>query len=63
MPKNQGTVRTAIQPHDFENRDQTASHDSLLPLNLNLKKKKNTEKQALNSPPFKLTVLFLANTG
>ena len=63
MPKKQGTVRTAIQPHGFENRDQTASYDSLLPFEFESRKKKNTEKRALNSPPFKLTVLFLANTG
>ena len=40
--KKQGPVRTAVGPHDFENRDQTASHGSLLPLNLNLGKKKHT---------------------
>ena len=28
MPKKEGTIRTAVQPHGFENRDQTASHDS-----------------------------------
>ena len=32
-------MRTAVGPHGFENRDQTASHGSLLPLNLNLEKK------------------------
>ena len=30
MGKKQGPVRTAIGPHGFENRDQTASHGSLL---------------------------------
>ena len=29
MSKNQETVRTAVQPHGSENRDQTASHGSL----------------------------------
>ena len=31
MGKKQGPVRTAIESHGFENRDQTASHGSLLP--------------------------------
>jgi len=35
-------VRTAIGPHGFENRDQTASHGSLLPFESEPKKKKNT---------------------
>ena len=29
MSKKQGTVRIAVQPHGFENRNQTASHGSL----------------------------------
>ena len=44
MPKKQGTVRTVIQPHGFENRDQTASHDSLLPFEFESKKKKKKNK-------------------
>ena len=31
MGKKQGPVRTAVEPHSSENRDQTASHGSLLP--------------------------------
>ena len=31
MGKKQGPVRTAVGPHGSENRDQTASHGSLLP--------------------------------
>ena len=31
MLKKQGTIWTAIQPHSFENHDQTGSHGSLLP--------------------------------
>ena len=29
MGKKQGLVRTAVEPHGFENRDQTTSHGSL----------------------------------
>ena len=29
MPKKQEAVRTAVQPHGSENRDQTVSHGSL----------------------------------
>ena len=42
MGKSQGSVRTTIGPHGFENRDQTASHGSLLPFESELKKIKNT---------------------
>ena len=46
MPKKQGTIRTAVQPHGSENRDQTASHDSLLPFESEpLKKQKQKQKQ------------------
>ena len=40
MPKKQGTVRTTVQPHGSENRDQTASHGSLLPFESEPKRKK-----------------------
>ena len=42
MGKKQGSVRTAVKPHSSKNRDQTASHDSLLPFESELKKKKKT---------------------
>ena len=46
MSKKQGTVRIAVQPHGFENRNQTASHGSLWIWTFpKKKKKKNTEKQ------------------
>ena len=45
MGKKQGPVRTAVRPHGSENHDQIASHGSLLPLNLNLKKHTHREKQ------------------
>ena len=38
--KKQGPVRTAIWPHGSENRDQTASHGSLLPFESEPKRKK-----------------------
>ena len=44
MPKKQETVGTAVQPHGYGNRDQTASHDSLWIWTLK-KKKKHTETQ------------------
>ena len=44
MPKKQEAVRTAVQPHGSENRDQTVSHGSLWIWTFK-KKKKNTEKQ------------------
>ena len=31
MGKKQGPVRTVVEPHNSENRDQTTSHGSLLP--------------------------------
>ena len=31
IAKKQGPVQTAVGPHGSENRDQTASHGSLLP--------------------------------
>ena len=42
MSKKQETVRTAVQPHGSENRDQPASHGSF---ESEPKKNKNTEKQ------------------
>ena len=60
MPKKQGTVQTAIQLHGSENRDQTASHGSLLPFESKPKKnktkqnKKEHRKQALNSASFRV---------
>ena len=36
MLKKQGTVWTAIQPHGFENHDQTGSHGSLLPFEFHI---------------------------
>ena len=41
-----------------EPQSDTDSHGSLLPFE-SLPKKKNTEKQALNSAPFRLTVLMV----
>ena len=38
--KKQGPVQTMVGPHDSENRDQTTSHDSLLPI-----ESKQTNKQ------------------
>ena len=40
MCKKQGPVQTAVEPHGFENHDQTTSHGSLLPFESELKKKK-----------------------
>ena len=47
MSKKQGTVWIAVQPHGFENRNQTVSHGSLWiwTYKKKKKKKKNTEKQ------------------
>ena len=45
MPKKQEAVRTAVQPHGSENRDQTVSHGSLWIWTFKKKKKKNTETQ------------------
>ena len=47
MSKKQGPVLTAVGPHGSENRDQTGSHGSLLPIEFEPKKKekKNTEKE------------------
>ena len=47
MCKKQGPMRTAVRPHDSENRDQTASHGSLLPFESELKKKKKTLSTSL----------------
>ena len=44
MSKKQGTVRIAVQPHGFENRNQTASHGSLWIWTFQKKKKKKTQK-------------------
>ena len=41
MSKKQGTVRIAVQPHGFENRNQTASHGSLWIWTFQKKKKKH----------------------
>ena len=51
--KKKGPVRTAVGPHGSENRDQTASHGSLLPFQFEPKKKK---KKTLNSAPFRVRV-------
>jgi len=40
MCKKQELVQTAVEPYGFENCDQTTSHDSLLPFESELKKKK-----------------------
>ena len=48
MKKKQGPMQTAVGPHGSENRNQTASHGSLLPIESEpqkKKKKKNTEKE------------------
>ena len=48
MPKKQGTFQTTVQPHGSENRDQTTSHDSLLPIEskqTNKQTKKKGEKE------------------
>ncbi|KAM3708676.1 hypothetical protein ACJW31_02G114200 [Castanea mollissima] len=37
-------MQTAVEPHDSENRDQTTSHDSLLPFESEPKKKKKNTK-------------------
>ena len=39
MSKKQGPVLTAVGPHGSENRDQTGSHGSLLPIEFEPKKK------------------------
>ena len=44
MPKKQEAVRTAVQPHGSENRDQTVSHGSLWIWTLKKKKKKKNRK-------------------
>ena len=45
MGKKQGPVWTTVEPHGFENCDQTASHGSLLPFESEpLKKKKKHRK-------------------
>ena len=41
MSKKQGPVLTAVGPHGSENRDQTGSHGSLLPIEFEPKKKKH----------------------
>ena len=41
MRKKQGLVRTEVGPHGSENHDQTASHDCLLPIESEPKKKKS----------------------
>ena len=41
MKKKQGPMQTAVGPHGSENRNQTASHGSLLPIESEPKKKKN----------------------
>ena len=45
MPKMQGTVWTAVQPHSSENRDRTASHGSLWIWTLKKKKKNPKQKK------------------
>ena len=42
--KKQGPVWTAVEPHGSENRDQTASHGSLLPFQSEPPKKKKKKK-------------------
>ena len=44
MGKKQLSVRTAVRPHGSKNHDQTDSHGSCFPLNLNLKKKKKKRR-------------------
>ena len=39
MRKKQGSIRTAVGPHDSKNRDQTGSHGSLLPIEFEPKEK------------------------
>ena len=49
MGKKQGPVQTAVGSHGSENRNKTASHGSLLPIESEPKKKKiiikNIEKE------------------
>ena len=49
MPKMQGTVWTAAQPHGSENRDRTASHGSLWIWTLKKKKNPKQKKKKHNS--------------
>ena len=51
--KSNDLVRTAIEPHGSENRDQIASQGSLLPFESETLKKKN----AINSAPFRVGVM------
>ena len=50
MSKKQGTVRIAVQPHGFENRNQTASHGFLWIWTFQ-KKKTQKNKRKRNTTP------------
>ena len=45
MGKKQGPVQTAVGSHGSENRNKTASHGSLLPIESEPKKKNNNNKK------------------
>ena len=45
MGKKQGFVRTTVGPHSSKNRDQSASHGSLLPIESEPKKNNNNNKK------------------
>ena len=57
MCKKQGPMQTAVEPHGFENHDQTTSHGSLLPFESELKKKKKKIKKKKNTHTLSTSIL------